>query len=109
MAFAKAYAHAIGMKPEEFVARFGAPMPQREFGEKVVSVLDDPKYAEGLAFGFKGGLAPPSNRAGVILAARASRTTGFSRSVARAIGGNDNCCRQDCFRGAVILAKAGWA
>jgi hypothetical protein len=25
----------------------------------------------------------------------------------RAIVGNDNCCRQDCFRGAVILAKAG--
>jgi LssY C-terminus len=41
------------------------------------------------------------------LAARASRTTGFSRSVARAIVGNDNCCRQDCFRGAAILAKAG--
>jgi hypothetical protein len=41
------------------------------------------------------------------LAVRASRTTGFSRSVARAIVGNDNCCRQDCFRGAVILAKAG--
>ena len=41
------------------------------------------------------------------MAARASRTTGFSRSVARAIVGNDNCCRQDCFRGAVILAKAG--
>ena len=34
---------------------------------------------------------------------RASRTAGFSRSVARAIIGNDNCCRQDCFRGAVIL------
>ncbi len=42
------------MKPEEFVARFGAPMPPREFGEKVVSVLDDPKYAENLAFGLKG-------------------------------------------------------
>ena len=51
---ANAYAHAMGMKPEEFVARFGAPMPPREFGEKVVSVLDDPKYAEGFAFGLKG-------------------------------------------------------
>jgi hypothetical protein len=30
-------------------------MPPREFGDKVVSVLDDPKYAEGLAFGLKGG------------------------------------------------------
>jgi NAD(P)-dependent dehydrogenase (short-subunit alcohol dehydrogenase family) len=48
---ANAYARAMGMKPEE---RFGAPMPPREFGEKVVSVLDDSKYAEGLAFGPKG-------------------------------------------------------
>jgi hypothetical protein len=51
---ANAYAQAMGMKPEEFVARFGAPMPPREFGEKVVSVLDDPKYAEGFAFELKG-------------------------------------------------------
>jgi NAD(P)-dependent dehydrogenase (short-subunit alcohol dehydrogenase family) len=51
---AYAYAHAMGMKPEEFVARFGAPMPPREFGEKVVSVLDDPTYAKGFAFGLKG-------------------------------------------------------
>ena len=35
--------------------RFGAPMPPREFGEKVVSLLADPKYAEGFAFGLKGG------------------------------------------------------
>jgi NAD(P)-dependent dehydrogenase (short-subunit alcohol dehydrogenase family) len=51
---ANAYAHAMSMKPEEFVARFGALMPPREFGDKVVSVLDDPKYAEGFAFGLKG-------------------------------------------------------
>jgi NAD(P)-dependent dehydrogenase (short-subunit alcohol dehydrogenase family) len=51
---ANAYALAMGMKPEEFVARFGAPMPPREFGENVVSVLDVPKYAEGFAFGLKG-------------------------------------------------------
>jgi NAD(P)-dependent dehydrogenase (short-subunit alcohol dehydrogenase family) len=49
-----AYARAMGIKPEEFLARFGAPMPPREFGEKVVAVLDDPKYAEGFAFGLKG-------------------------------------------------------
>ena len=29
-------------------------MPPRQFGDKVVSVLDDPKYAEGFAFGLKG-------------------------------------------------------
>ena len=51
---ANAYARAASMKTEEFLARFGAPMPPRDFGEKVVSVLDDPKYAEGLAFGLKG-------------------------------------------------------
>src|SRR6266851_6418022 len=51
---ANAYARAANIKPEEFLARFGAPMPPREFGEKVVSVLNDPKYAEGFAFGLKG-------------------------------------------------------
>jgi NAD(P)-dependent dehydrogenase (short-subunit alcohol dehydrogenase family) len=53
-AASNAYARAMGVTPEEYVARFGAPMPPREFGEKVVSVLDDPKYAEGFAFGLKG-------------------------------------------------------
>jgi len=51
---ANAYARAMGLEREEFLARFGAPMPPRECGEKVVSVLIDPKYAEGLAFGLKG-------------------------------------------------------
>ncbi len=51
---ADAYARAMGVKRDDFLARFGAPMPPREFGEKVVSVLDDPRYAEGVAFGLKG-------------------------------------------------------
>ena len=51
---ANAYAGAMGIKPAEFLARFGAPMPPREFGEKVIAVLDDPQYAEGFAFGLKG-------------------------------------------------------
>jgi NAD(P)-dependent dehydrogenase (short-subunit alcohol dehydrogenase family) len=51
---ANAYARAAGIETEAFLARFGAPMPPREFGEKVVSVLDDPKYADGFAFGLKG-------------------------------------------------------
>jgi hypothetical protein len=51
---ANAYAGAMGMKPEQFLARFGAPLPPREFGEKVVTLLDDPKYADGVAFGLKG-------------------------------------------------------
>jgi NAD(P)-dependent dehydrogenase (short-subunit alcohol dehydrogenase family) len=49
-----AYARAMDIEPAEFLKRFGAPMPPREFGEKVVSVLDDPQYTEGLAFGLKG-------------------------------------------------------
>jgi NAD(P)-dependent dehydrogenase (short-subunit alcohol dehydrogenase family) len=51
---AHAYARAMGIKRDEFLARYGAPMPPREFGEKIVLVLDDPKYAEGLAVGLKG-------------------------------------------------------
>jgi NAD(P)-dependent dehydrogenase (short-subunit alcohol dehydrogenase family) len=51
---ANAYAGAAGIGRDEFLARFGRPMPSREFGEKVVSVLEDPKYAEGVVFGLKG-------------------------------------------------------
>jgi NADP-dependent 3-hydroxy acid dehydrogenase YdfG len=51
---ADAYARASGIAREEFLARFGAPMPPRDFGEKVVSVLEDPKYADGVVFGLKG-------------------------------------------------------
>jgi NAD(P)-dependent dehydrogenase (short-subunit alcohol dehydrogenase family) len=51
---ANAYARAMGIGRDEFLARFGAPMPPREFGEKVVCVLEDPKYAEGVVFGLKG-------------------------------------------------------
>ncbi|GAB2544124.1 SDR family oxidoreductase [Rhodanobacter koreensis] len=53
-AAASAYARDSGIRPEDFVARFGAPMPPRDFGEYVVSVLDDPVYAKGLAFGLNG-------------------------------------------------------
>src|SRR5258707_10296591 len=50
---ASAYARAMGIEPAEFLKRFGVPMSPREFGAKVVAVLDDPQYAEGLAFGLK--------------------------------------------------------
>ena len=49
-----AYAGAAGIGREEFLARFGAPMPPRDFGEKVVSVLEEAKYANGEVFGLKG-------------------------------------------------------
>jgi NAD(P)-dependent dehydrogenase (short-subunit alcohol dehydrogenase family) len=51
---AAAYARAAGIGREALLARFGAPMPPRDFGEKVVSVLEDPKYADGVVFGLKG-------------------------------------------------------
>lgn len=49
-----AYARALGIGTEEYLARFGAPMPPRQFGDHVVAVLDDPQYAAGFAFGLKG-------------------------------------------------------
>ena len=52
---ANAYARAMGISKEQFLARFGAAMSPREFGEKVVRVLDDAQYAAGMAFGLKGG------------------------------------------------------
>ena len=51
---AGAYARAMNIEPEAFVARFGAPMPPRVFGENVVTVLDNPMHAEGFAFGLSG-------------------------------------------------------
>jgi NAD(P)-dependent dehydrogenase (short-subunit alcohol dehydrogenase family) len=51
---AEAYADTMGIGRDEFLARFGAPMPPREFGDKVVSVLEDAAYAEGMVFGLKG-------------------------------------------------------
>jgi NAD(P)-dependent dehydrogenase (short-subunit alcohol dehydrogenase family) len=51
---ADAYSRATGIERDAFLARFGTPMPPREFGEKVVCVLEDPKYAEGVVFGLKG-------------------------------------------------------
>jgi NAD(P)-dependent dehydrogenase (short-subunit alcohol dehydrogenase family) len=53
-AAASAYAGSMGITPEQFVARFGAPMPPRAFGDRVVSVLEDPQYAEGIVFGLNG-------------------------------------------------------
>jgi len=51
---ASAYAGAIGMEPEAFLARFGAPLTPRKFGDYLVAVLDDPQYAKALALGLKG-------------------------------------------------------
>jgi hypothetical protein len=45
---------AIGIEPEAFLTRYGAPMPPRRFGDHLVAVLDDPQYATGFAFGLNG-------------------------------------------------------
>jgi hypothetical protein len=49
-----AYARSMGLEREAYLARFGAPLPPRLFGEHVVALLDDPQYALGIAFGLKG-------------------------------------------------------
>lgn len=51
---AQAYARAAGIGPNEFLGRFGAPMPPRDFGEKVVSILEGSEFANGFAFGLNG-------------------------------------------------------
>jgi NAD(P)-dependent dehydrogenase (short-subunit alcohol dehydrogenase family) len=57
---AEVYARRKGITVEAFLAGFGAPMPPRQVGENVVSILTDPRYARGVAFGMKGdaGIVP---------------------------------------------------
>ena len=51
---ANAYARATGVDRDAYLARFGAPLPPRQFGDHLVAVLEDPRYASGIAFGLKG-------------------------------------------------------
>jgi hypothetical protein len=44
----------MGIPKAQFLERFGHPMPPSKFGEKVVSVLNEPQYSGGMAFGLKG-------------------------------------------------------
>jgi len=53
-AAAQAYAKRKGVSVEAFLAGFGAPMPPRQVGEHVASILTDLKYESGVAFGLKG-------------------------------------------------------
>jgi hypothetical protein len=53
---ARAYAQVAGVEPEAFLARFGAPMPPRLFGDHVVQILSDPEYDQTIALGLKGDL-----------------------------------------------------
>jgi hypothetical protein len=49
-----AYAQAAGVSRDAFLARFGTPISPRQFGEQIVSILQDPAKASGNAFGLKG-------------------------------------------------------
>ncbi|MGH9841207.1 MAG: SDR family oxidoreductase [Blastocatellia bacterium] len=53
---AEVYARSSGVSLEAFLASFGAPLPPRMVGEHVVSILTDPRYEAGVAFGMKGDL-----------------------------------------------------
>lgn len=57
---AETYARRKGVDVETFLAGFGAPLPPRKVGEHVVSILTEPRYATGVAFGLKGesGIVP---------------------------------------------------
>jgi NAD(P)-dependent dehydrogenase (short-subunit alcohol dehydrogenase family) len=55
----EAYARQRGLTVEAFLATFGEPMPPGRYGERVMSILTDPRFADGTAFAIKGdGIRP---------------------------------------------------
>jgi NAD(P)-dependent dehydrogenase (short-subunit alcohol dehydrogenase family) len=53
-AAAAAYSAKLNVTLEQYFTSFGAPMPPRQFGEHVVTLLTNPLYEGDLAFGLKG-------------------------------------------------------
>ena len=53
-AAAEAYARRKNISVETFLKNYGAPMPPLRVGEHVVSILTDPSFQQGTAFGLKG-------------------------------------------------------
>jgi NAD(P)-dependent dehydrogenase (short-subunit alcohol dehydrogenase family) len=51
---AEAYAKRKGVSVSEFLTGFGAPMSPKQVGEHVATLLTDPKYEQGIAYGLKG-------------------------------------------------------
>ena len=49
-----AYSARLGLTLEAFLARFGAPMPPRQVGEHVVTILTEARYENDRAFNLKG-------------------------------------------------------
>jgi NAD(P)-dependent dehydrogenase (short-subunit alcohol dehydrogenase family) len=50
---AEAYARKKGVSTEAFLAGFGKPLALRDFGEQVMTLLTDPRYENGTAFGIR--------------------------------------------------------
>ena len=53
---AQYYAKQKGVSLEAFWRTFAAPLSARQVGEQVATILSDPAYASGVAFGLKGGV-----------------------------------------------------
>jgi NAD(P)-dependent dehydrogenase (short-subunit alcohol dehydrogenase family) len=51
---AEAYARKRGITLQDQLAGFGAPLPPRQVGEHVATILTDARYQTGVAFGLKG-------------------------------------------------------
>ncbi len=51
------YAGQKGVSLEAFWAAYANPLSMRQVGEQVATILSDPAYASGVAFGLKGGAA----------------------------------------------------
>jgi NAD(P)-dependent dehydrogenase (short-subunit alcohol dehydrogenase family) len=51
---ANAYAQALGLDPERFFDRFGAPMPPRLYGDHVARILTEADFDRAVALGLKG-------------------------------------------------------
>ena len=51
---AEGYARRKGVTPEEILAGFGKPLPPRELGEHVATILTDPKWEAQIALALKG-------------------------------------------------------
>jgi NAD(P)-dependent dehydrogenase (short-subunit alcohol dehydrogenase family) len=53
---AEYYARQKGVRLEEFWAGYASPLSAAEVGQHVATILSDPAYANGVAFGLKGGV-----------------------------------------------------
>jgi hypothetical protein len=49
-----AYARVLGVDRGTYLARFGAPLPPRQFGEYLVNLIEDPQYISATALSVKG-------------------------------------------------------